>query len=137
MVESTPKGKPALSKPLFITMARLEPGTRVNMHLRVHSVQVTRQRRRYDGGELNQVAECLVGDEHGCVKLVAHDDQLQVVRAGAVVTLRNAHANVVKEHLRLEVDRWAKVEASGEAVGRVNTENNKSEIEFELVSVPV
>jgi hypothetical protein len=34
-------------------MADLEPGTRVNMHLRVHSVKIIRQRQRYDGEELN------------------------------------------------------------------------------------
>ena len=49
-------------KPIFIAMSQLEPGTRVNMHLRVHSVRVIRERRRYDGGSLNRVAECIVGD---------------------------------------------------------------------------
>lgn len=72
MVES--KAKPALRKPTFITMADLEPGTRVTMHLRVHSVKIIRQRKRYDGGSMNRVGECIVGDEHGCVKLMAFDD---------------------------------------------------------------
>lgn len=60
MVES--KSRPALLKPKFITMDELEPGTRVTMNLRVHSVKVVRQRQRYDGEELNQVADCIVGD---------------------------------------------------------------------------
>ena len=34
-------------------MDELEPGTRVNMHLRVHSVKIIRQRQRYDGEEIN------------------------------------------------------------------------------------
>ena len=54
-------------------MEELEQGTRVNMHLRVHSVKVIRQRQRYDGEELNQVAECLVGDQFGSCKLIATD----------------------------------------------------------------
>mgnify|MGYP000126718107 CR=1 FL=1 len=131
----TPMGAPArvLRKPVFIAMSQLEPGTRVNMHLRVHSVRVIRERRRYDGGALNRVAECIVGDQYGCVKMMAYDEQLQVVREGATICIRNAHANVVKEHLRLEVDKWAKVEASPENIPAVNLENNASDIEYELV----
>lgn len=75
MVESTQqKAKAPLMKPVFITMAEMDPGSRVNMHVRVHSVKIIRQRKRYDGGSLNRVAECLVGDEHGCIKLLAFDD---------------------------------------------------------------
>ena len=121
VVVDTPAGpKRTLRKPVFISMSQLEPGTRVNMHLRVHSVKVIRERRRYDGGALNRVAECLVGDQYGCIKMMAFDEQLNVVREGAVICVRNAHANVVKEHMRLEVDRWAKVEASTENVQTVN-----------------
>ena len=105
------------------------------MHLRVVSVKVIRERRRYDGGNMNRVAECIVGDQHGCVKLMAFDEQLEVVREGQAITVRNAHANVVKEHVRLEVDRWAKVEASKESVAaNVNTGKNFSDIEYELVT---
>lgn len=130
------KAKPALTKPKFVNMSEMEPGTRVNMHLRVHSVKVIRQRMRYDGEELNQVAECLVGDEHGCCKMIAQDSQLQVVKQGAPITIRNAHANVVKEHLRIEIDRWAKVESAVAPVSeKVNTQKNHSDIEFELVTV--
>lgn len=129
------KQKPALTKPVFIAMDKLEPGTRVNMHLRVESVSVIRQRERYDGGSLNRVGECIVGDEHGCVKLMAFDEQLDIIKEGAIITIRNANANVVKEHLRIEVDRWAKVEISKEKVGKVNTKKNHSDVEYELISV--
>ena len=122
-----------LRKPVFITMSQLEPGSRVNMHLRVSSVKVIRERRRYDGGALNRVAECIVGDQYGCIKMMAFDDQLDVVREGAVICIRNAHANVVKEHMRIEVDRWAKVEASNENIASVNLQNNASDIAYELV----
>jgi hypothetical protein len=55
----------------------------------------------------------LVGDEHGCAVLVAKDNQLDIIKEGVQITIRNAHANVVKEHMRIEVDRWAKVEVNG------------------------
>ena len=131
----TPQQRPPLRKPVFITMSQLEPGNRVNMHLRVQSVRVIRERRRYDGGNLNRVAECIVGDPYGCVKMMAFDEQLDIVKEGQVITIRNAHANVVKEHLRLEVDRWAKVEKSSEKIASINLSNNASDIEYELVNV--
>ena len=129
------RAKAPLVKPVFITMGELEPGTRVNMHVRVQSVKIIRQRKRYDGGSLNRVAECLVGDEHGCIKLLAFDDQLDTVKEGSIVIIRNAHAAVVKEHLRIEIDKWAKVEASTQKVGNVNLAKNASDIAYELVSV--
>ena len=49
--------------------------------------------------------------------------------------MRNAHANVVGEHLRLEVDKWGKIEDSSVNVDKVNTANNLSDVEYELVSV--
>lgn len=62
------------TKPVFINMSQLVPGSRVNMHLRVASVKIIRERKRYDGGNMNRVAECIVGDQHGCVKLMAFDE---------------------------------------------------------------
>ena len=126
-----------LKKPTFITMKELHPGTRVTMHLKVESVKITRERRRYEG-TVNRSADCLVGDEHGCAILIAKDDQLDIVKQGAFVTIRNAHANVVREHMRIEVDRWAKVETTADVVTKpksVNPKNNLSEIEYELVPV--
>jgi hypothetical protein len=40
---------------------------------------------------------------------------------------------VVKEHMRIEIDKWAKVESSKERIGQVNTSKNLSDIEYELV----
>ena len=57
------------------------------------------------------------------------------MKEGQIITVRNAHANVVKEHLRLEVDRWAKVEKSSESIASINLSNNASDIEYELVNV--
>merc|ERR1712070_662808 len=118
-------------------MNELNPGTRVTMHLKVESIKVVRERRRYEG-TVNKTAECIVGDEHGCAKLIAKDDQLDIVKEGAYITIRNAHANVVKEHMRIEIDRWAKVETTDKSAPKIkgiNNSNNLSEIEYELVPV--
>ena len=118
-------------------MKNLMPGTRVTMHLKVESVNITRERKRYEG-TVNRSADCIVGDDHGCAVLIAKDEQLNIIKEGAFITIRNAHANVVKEHMRIEIDRWAKVEALADHSGKpksVNQSNNLSQIEYELVPV--
>jgi replication factor A1 len=69
------------------------------------------------------------------VNFLAKNEQIDLCREGATLTFRNANANVWKEHLRIEVDKWAKVEPSKEHVDSVNTANNLSKIEYELVPV--
>merc|ERR1712048_969779 len=109
------------------TMKELQPGTRVTMHLKVDNVKVTRERRRYEG-TVNKTAECIVGDEHGCAMMIAKDNQLDIVEEGALITIRNAHANVVREHMRIEIDRWAKVEATTEGVDVIKSVNNQNRL---------
>ena len=124
-----------LKKPVFTGIKDLHPGTRVNMYLKVEKVEVTRERLRYEGS-MSRQADCLVGDENGCVNLLARDEQLDIIKEGGLITVRNAHANVVKEHMRLEIDKWAKVEVSAagtNSVKSVKTSNNLSMIEYELV----
>ncbi len=74
-----------------------------------------------------------VGDAHGSARLLLRDAQVDLVKEGVVITIRNAHANVKDEHLRLEVDRWAKIEVSTQKIDSVNTANNVSDIEYERV----
>ena len=89
---------------------------------------------RYDGTKIKE-ADVLVGDQHGCVVLVAKNEQVDMFKENDVITVRNCHANVVREHLRLEVDKWGKVEPSTEKIDSVDTNKNLSDVEYELVSV--
>ena len=52
------------------------------------------------------------------------------------VIVRNAHANIVKGFLRVEIDKWAKIDASNEPLkNEVNLGNDLSKVEYELVSL--
>ena len=57
------------------------------------------------------------------------------MKEGAVITIRNAHAKVFREHICIEIDKWAKVEPSKEKIGTVNLKNNRSDTEYEKVTV--
>ena len=103
-------------------------------HVQVHSVRLTKEIRRYDGTWIKQ-AECVVGDETGCMDFLASNEQLDIVQEGAVITIRNAHAKVLREsnRIKLLVDRWGKVEKSNQRVDKVDLANNISAVEYELV----
>ena len=90
------------------------------------------ERKRYDGSLLRE-ATAIVGDQYGCAKMILRDEQLDIVKEGSVITIRNAHANVKDEYLRLEVDRWAKLEASNVKIDQVNTSVNASDVQYERV----
>jgi replication factor A1 len=96
---------------------------------------VTKQIRRYDGTQIRQ-AECVVGDEQGVVDMLAINDQIDKVKVGEVITVRNGLAKVLKEtgRIKLIVDKWGKVEtAQGVNIGNINLSNNISGVEYELV----
>jgi hypothetical protein len=77
-----------------------------------------------------------VGDEQGVVDMLAINDQIDKVKVGDVITVRNGLAKVLKEtgRIKLIVDKWGKVEtASGVSIGNINLANNISGVEYELV----
>mmetsp|Transcript_13800 Transcript_13800/g.9942 ORF Transcript_13800/g.9942 Transcript_13800/m.9942 type:complete len:142 (+) Transcript_13800:21-446(+) len=124
--------KTPLKKPVFITTKDVEPGSRVNMHLQVQSINVKMERLNYNGTKRRD-AEVIVGDQHGCLVFFARNEQIDLLQVGRSITVRNAHANVVYDHIRLEVDKWGKLEKGVVDVPSVNLSNNLSETEYELV----
>lgn len=97
-------------------------------------MKVTKEIRRYDGS-WNRQAECVVGDEVGVMDFLAQNEQLDAVKEGATITVRNGHAKVLRDtgRIKLIVDKWGKVEASATPVGKVNEAVNISAVEYELV----
>ncbi|KAF2619713.1 hypothetical protein F2Q68_00042562 [Brassica cretica] len=140
MAEATP----ALRKPVFTKVNELRPGTNGHsLNVKVISTKTVMQRGGGGGGRPSgpqarqmRIAECLVGDETGIVIFTARNDQVDLMKEGKVVTLRNAKIDMYKGSMRLAVDRWGRVEVAEEATDiSVKEDNNLSLIEYELVSV--
>ena len=110
----------------------IEPGFRVFAHLKVGEITVTSERKTFDG-QTTKVAEVIVGDETGCVNFLAKDDTLKMLKTGEVYQFLNAHAAVVKEHMRLDIDKWAQLKPSDKKVSAINTKNNLSDEEYEKI----
>ncbi|KAL8140399.1 hypothetical protein V2J09_006420 [Rumex salicifolius] len=127
-------------KPVFTKVDQIKPGTK-NHTLTVKVVTANTVLQKGRSPALNsrttRIAECLVGDETGCIVFTARNEQIDMMKPGNTVILRNAKIDMFKGSMRLAVDKWGRVEVTDLAQFVVNQENNLSLIEYELVSVTI
>ncbi|PON39012.1 Nucleic acid-binding, OB-fold containing protein [Parasponia andersonii] len=130
--------KPGLRKPVFTKVDQLKPGTGGHtLVVKVLSSNTVLQKGRSVSQHLRQtrIAECLVGDETGTILFTARNDQVDLMKPGTTIILRNAKIDMFKGSMRLAVDKWGRVEVTEPAQFIVKEDNNLSLVEYELVNV--
>eukprot|EP00249_Psilotum_nudum_P009783 c22150_g1_i1 orf=369-797(+) len=130
--------QPKLRKPVFIKVEQLSPGSSGhNLIVKVVTAKSVVQKTRPNLSYARPVrmAECVVGDETGCIVFTARNDQVEIMTPGAIVILRNAHIDMFKGCMRLAVDKWGRVQLAEAADITVKEDNNLSLVEYELVNV--
>ncbi|KAF7803416.1 replication factor A1 [Senna tora] len=136
---ATDNNKPAKRKPVFVKVDHLKPGT--NGHtlvVRVVSANTVLHKGRPSSSHNLRptlIAECLVGDETGTVLFTARNEQVDLMKPGVTVILRNAKIDMFKGSMRLAVDKWGRIEVTEPAKFVVKEDNNLSLVEYELVNV--
>ncbi|KAI4296795.1 hypothetical protein L6164_036720 [Bauhinia variegata] len=131
--------KPAKRKPVFIKVDQLKPGT--NGHTLVAKVlssdTVLQKGRPSTSQNLRPtlIAECLIGDETGTIIFTARNEQVELMKAGNTVIVRNAKIDMFKGSMRLAVDKWGRIEVTEPEKFAVKEDNNLSLVEYELVNV--
>eukprot|EP00249_Psilotum_nudum_P010692 c22702_g1_i1 orf=635-1054(-) len=129
---------PALRKPTFVKVDQLRPGTSGHtLVVKVVSFKMVLQKPRSDANQVRHVriAECIVGDETGVIVFTARNEQVDVMKEGTTVILRNAKIDMFRGSMRLAVDKWGRIEVTESAGFDVKVDNNLSLIEYELVHV--
>ncbi|MBA0765967.1 hypothetical protein Gotri_015062, partial [Gossypium trilobum] len=125
----------SLRKPVFTKVDQLRPGTIGHtLTVKVVNTKMVLQKGRADGPQVRQmrIAECLVGDETGMIIFTARNEQVDLMKEGTTITLRNAKIDMFKGSMRLAVDKWGRVEVAEPANFNVKEDNNLSLIEYEL-----
>ncbi|XP_030462391.1 uncharacterized protein At4g28440-like [Syzygium oleosum] len=134
-------------KPVFTKVDRLQPGTNGHtLTVKVVSsrgVAVNARANRPSSNAVlsrppprnTRIAECLVGDETGSIVFTARNEQVDMMKPGTTVILRNAKIDMFKGTMRLAVDKWGRVEVTEPASFEVKEDNNLSLVEYELVNV--
>ncbi|PKU65711.1 uncharacterized protein At4g28440 [Dendrobium catenatum] len=130
--------KPSMRKPVFVKVDQLKPGTSGHtLTVKVLESKTVLQKGRAASAHLRQtkIAECLVGDDTGTIIFKARNDQVDMMKPGATVIVRNAKIDMFKGSMRLAVDKWGRVEVTDPASFIVKEDNNLSLVEYELVNV--
>jgi len=84
-----------------------------------------------------RVHEVIVGDHTGCITLTARNAQIDLVQPGNTIEVRNAKIDMFQGFMRLSVDKWGAIRLADEPANfQINTHNDLSQIEYELVNVP-
>lgn len=127
----------AKRKPVFTKVDQLKPGTNGhNLTVKVVSSEPVLQKGRpASQPRQTRVAECLIGDETGSILFTARNDQVDMMKPGTTVILRNSKIDMFKGSMRLAVDKWGRVEVTDPADFVVREDNNLSLVEYELVNV--
>eukprot|EP01103_Thecamoeba_quadrilineata_P002242 TRINITY_DN12232_c0_g1_i1.p2 TRINITY_DN12232_c0_g1~~TRINITY_DN12232_c0_g1_i1.p2 ORF type:complete len:143 (+),score=24.49 TRINITY_DN12232_c0_g1_i1:24-431(+) len=122
---------------VFTNVDQLKPTTRGhNLVLKVQNSKVVVEKTRADGTKVS-VAEAVVGDQTGIITLTARNEQINLVVPGNTIVVRNAKIIMFKGFMRLEVDKWGKIENAAEpATFDINESHNMSSVEYELVQDP-
>ncbi|KAH8518655.1 hypothetical protein H0E87_000488 [Populus deltoides] len=131
-------GKPGLRKPVFTKVDLLKPGTGGHtLTVKVLNSIAVLPKGRSVSHHLRQsrIAECLIGDDTGSIIFTARNEQVDLVKPGTTVILRNAKIDMFKGSMRLAVDKWGRVEVTEPAEFVVKEDNNLSLVEYELVNV--
>jgi replication factor A1 len=78
-------------------------------------------------GEPHKVSDAMVGDETGCIYLTLWDDNIEKVKEGDTINVKNGYINLFRGNMRLNIGRYGTLEMAEQAIaGEVNTQNNMS-----------
>ncbi|KAJ7296208.1 hypothetical protein O6H91_Y137500 [Diphasiastrum complanatum] len=128
----------SLRKPTFVKVDQLRPGTSGHtLTVKVVSAKLVLQKARPDGTQARSVriSECIVGDDTGVIVFTARNDQVDLLKEGSTVILRNAKIDMFRGSMRLAIDKWGRIEVTESGNLAVKEDNNLSLVEYELINV--
>ena len=120
-------------QPVDAKVGELTPASRaVNVIAKVVSKTEIRSIAAGRDGVPHRVCDALVGDETGCVYLTLWDDNIEKVKEGETINVKNGYVSLFRGNMRLNIGRYGTLEVAEQALaGEVNTENNMSSKVYE------
>ncbi len=115
-------------QPVDAKISELNPSSRaVNVLAKLMSKSEIRNVAAGRDGEPHKVSDAMVGDETGCIYLTLWDDNIEKVKDGDTILIKNGYINLFRGNMRLNVGRYGTLEISETPLaGEVNSENNMS-----------
>ena len=115
-------------QPVDAKIGELNPSSRaVNVLAKLISKSEIRNVAAGRDGEPHKVSDAMVGDETGCIYLTLWDDNIEKVKDGDTILIKNGYINLFRGNMRLNVGRYGTLEISETPLaGEVKSENNMS-----------
>jgi len=115
-----------------VKVESLDPRSRqLNLTVKVVSKSEPRETISRSDGSTHRVVDALVGDETGCLYMTLWDDNIDKVKEGDIIDIKNGYVSLFKGSMRLNIGRFGSFETSQGTVAEVNEKNNLSEKRFE------
>jgi replication factor A1 len=124
---SEEEGQAGVSAP-SVKVSELGPYSKqVNTTVKVVQKGESRETVSRQDGTTHRVLDALVGDETGAIYLTLWDDNIDKVKEGETVNVKNGYVRPFKGSMRLNIGRYGTLGAAETALGEVNTQNNLSD----------
>ncbi len=120
-------------QPVNVKIGELTPNSKaVNVTAKVVSKGEVRSTTGGRDYTTHKVVDALVGDETGCIYLNLWDDNIEKVKEGDTLNIKNGYINLFRGNMRLNIGRYGSFEIVKESqIKEVNTENNLSSKQYE------
>lgn len=126
---SSPEQPPT---PASVKVDSLNPQSRqLNLTVKVVSKGEVRETVSRSDGSSHKVTDALVGDETGAIYMTLWDDNIEKVKEGDIIDVKNGYVSLFKGSMRLNIGRFGTFEASKGAIAEVNDKNNLSDKRYE------
>jgi len=130
-MSSEGEGQPTAA--VNVKVESLDPESRqVNVTVKVVSKGEARETVSRRDGTTHRVVDALVGDETGSVYLTLWDDNIDKVKEGDTIGVKNGYVSLFRGSMRLNIGRYGSLETGGQPIENVNTDNNLSSKEFPM-----
>merc|ERR1712007_114823 len=115
-----------LMKPNFSKVNEIKAGRHCyNIYCKIAEMKISEITKF--NGETMRICDGVLGDETAAANFRLVGDNVDKVNQGMVISLRNGRSEVVDEHIRLEVDKFGKVQEETEVkIDMVKSEENIS-----------
>ncbi len=126
---SSPEQPPT---PASVKVDSLNPQSRqLNLTVKVVSKGEVRETVSRSDGSSHKVTDTLVGDETGEIYMTLWDDNIEKVKEGDIIDVKNGYVSLFKGSMRLNIGRFGSFEASQGTIAEVNDKNNLSDKRYE------
>ncbi|MFX1577124.1 MAG: single-stranded DNA-binding protein [Promethearchaeota archaeon] len=108
-------------------LENLQPFQRgITIHFQVIKTEAVRKVKSRHDDSNHRVADILIGDETGLMRLTLWDDEISQVEDGKAFRLVNGQSGLFQGHIQVSLGRNGKLELSEHTIPEVNTKRNLS-----------